>query len=417
MKKIEFNDGPAVLRITDTTQQVLSEQDIDTDRPGSILRDFETLLDFIGERGVKTTSKDYLLPQRGLEKLNSEMTRPVAHRLKRPQQRSFPLLNGLYLLLRTTGIGIGIGAPPSGTLALDPELLMMWRHLNPTEQYFALLEHWLIHASTDTIGERDRWSDNCRNSLTGVFNRFARRPDIRIEDSNQRYGIVFGAMDALSIALMDSFGWVSTEFELPTDGQVQQLSRMELLPFGSAMTDILTKTTLSMYPGMPDDETHGQGVLQPQFRPYFPEWKRNLEMPEPEIRSGRYTWRVSVGTPWRRIVIPGELSLDSLADAILQAFDFDNDHLYHFEYRDRRGQTVQIVCPQIRDANAWTDEVAIQDLPLAEGASMTVHFDYGDDWKFTVKLETVAEDDPGLKEAKVIQSSGKAPAQYGWDDE
>ena len=116
-------------------------------------------------------------------------------------------------------------------------------------------------------------------------------------------------------------------------------------------------------------------------------------------------------------MIPGELSLDSLADAILQAFDFDNDHLYHFEYRDRRGQTVQIVCPQIRDANAWTDEVAIQDLPLAEGASMTFHFDYGDDWKFTVKLESVTEDDPTLKEAKVIQRSGKSPAQYNWDDE
>ncbi|HQZ68460.1 MAG TPA: hypothetical protein PLY87_25400, partial [Planctomycetaceae bacterium] len=116
MKNIEANDGPAGLRLTETTQQVFRKQAIDTGRPGSILQDFETLLDFIGERGVKTTSKDYLLPQRGLEKLNSEMTQPVAHRLKRPQQRSFPLLNGLFLLLRTTGIGIGIGAPPSGTL-------------------------------------------------------------------------------------------------------------------------------------------------------------------------------------------------------------------------------------------------------------------------------------------------------------
>ena len=417
MKNIEANDGPAGLRLTETTQQVFRKQAIDTGRPGSILQDFETLLDFIGERGVKTTSKDYLLPQRGLEKLNSEMTQPVAHRLKRPQQRSFPLLNGLFLLLRTTGIGIGIGAPPSGTLALDPELLLMWRQLNPTEQYFTLLEHWLIHASTETIGERDRWSDNCRNSLISVFNRFARRPVLRLDDSDSRYGIFYGSMYAITISLMDAFGWVSTEYEPPTDGQNQQLSRVELLPLGSAMMDVFTKNIAYGHAKLSEVAARTPGILQPMFKPYFPEWKQNLELPEPEVRSGKYTWRVSLGKPWRRIAIPGELSLESLADAILQAFDFENDHLYHFEYRDRRGQTVQIVCPEIRDANAWTDEVAVQDLPLAEQAAMTFFFDYGDNWNFTVKLESVTEDDPTLNEAKVIQSSGKAPAQYNWDDE
>jgi len=153
MKKAKTNDHPTELPISDALQQILRTQPIDTNRPGSVLRDFETLLDFIGERGVKTTSKDYLLPQSGLEKLNAEMTRPVAHQLKRPQQRSFPLLNALFLLLRTTGIGVGIGAAPPGKLALDPEMLMKWRQLNSTEQYFTLLENWLCRASTETIGE------------------------------------------------------------------------------------------------------------------------------------------------------------------------------------------------------------------------------------------------------------------------
>lgn len=82
MKKTMIIGSPAELPISDSLQQILREQTIDTDRPGSVLRDFETLLDFIGERGVKTTSKDYLLPQSGLEKLNAEMTQPVAHQLK-----------------------------------------------------------------------------------------------------------------------------------------------------------------------------------------------------------------------------------------------------------------------------------------------------------------------------------------------
>ena len=106
----------------------------------------------------------------------------------------------------------------------------------------------------------------------------------------------------------------------------------------------------------------------------------------------------------------------SLAAAILNAFDFDNDHLYHFEYRDQRGQKIEIVCPQINDASQWADEVAIQDLPLAEGSTMIFVFDYGDNWQFTLKLESVTEVDSKLKGPKVIQRSGKSPVQYGGDE-
>ena len=51
MNHIEANDSPAGLRLTDTTLQIFRDQAIDTDRPGSILQDFETLLDFIGGAG------------------------------------------------------------------------------------------------------------------------------------------------------------------------------------------------------------------------------------------------------------------------------------------------------------------------------------------------------------------------------
>lgn len=295
-------------------------------------------------------------------------------------------------------------------------MLMRWRQLNPTEQYFTLLENWLCRASTETIGEGDRWSDSCRNSLTGVCRQLERKPVLRAEDSNRRYGVVYGMMDSLTIALMDSFGWVSTEYEPPANGHTHQLSRVEMLPFGQAMIDVLSKSVVFSFMTAAECKSLKLGVLQPAFTPYFPEWHQNLELPELEIRVGKYTWRVSVGNPWRRIEIPGELSLESLAAAILDAFDFDNDHLYHFEYRDQRGHKIEIVCPQINDASQWADEVAIQDLPLAEGANMTFVFDYGDNWQFTLKLESITEVDPKLKQAKVIQRSGTAPAQYEVDE-
>lgn len=417
MKNTKVKDSSAEVPISAALQKILQKQIIDTNRPGSVLLDFETLLDFIGERGVKTTSKDYLLPQSGLVKLNAAMSRPVEHLLKRPQQRSFPLLNGLFLLLRTTGIGIGVGVPPSGKLALDPEMLMTWRQLNPTEQYFTLLENWLVLASTDTIGEGDRWSNCCRSSLREICRQLEQHPILQLKDPSHRNGIVSGTMDFITIALLDAFGWVSTEYEPPGEGQTQQLSRVELLPFGEAMRVLWTKRNSGNALQFSKRAARKPGILQPMFKPFFPAWQRILELPEPEIRTGKYTWRVSLGKPWRRIEIPGELSLEWLADAILDAFDFDNDHLYHFAFRDRRSQAVEIVCPRINDAESWADEVAIQDLPLAEGATMTFVFDYGNTWKFTLKLESITEVDPTLKEPKIIQSSGKAPAQYDEDED
>ena len=43
----------ALLRTADTCRRILSEQTITADGPGTILRDVETLIEFIGERGLK----------------------------------------------------------------------------------------------------------------------------------------------------------------------------------------------------------------------------------------------------------------------------------------------------------------------------------------------------------------------------
>ncbi len=36
-----------------------------------------------------------------------------------------------------------------------------------------------------------------------------------------------------------------------------------------------------------------------------------------------------------KIAVPADLSLDELAYGILDAFDFDNDHLYGFIYKNQ----------------------------------------------------------------------------------
>jgi hypothetical protein len=90
---------------------------------------------------------------------------------------------------------------------------------------------------------------------------------------------------------------------------------------------------------------------------------------------------------------------------------FDNDHLYEFVYRDQLGRTVRAT-HEVCDSPVHTYEVEIGTLPLKVGESMTFHYDFGDDWRFNVKLERI--DPPGSikKLPRVLESHGKAPEQY-----
>jgi hypothetical protein len=132
----------------------LDSQRIDEHGPGSVLIDFEVLLGFV-EEGVRSTGKYRLLPMARLFELDQRMTKPLCPRLRRPQQKSFPHINGLYLLLRATQLGVPEGhGKTSGRLTLDAAVHKQWLELNPTERYFNLLEAWLRRGDWEAIGLR-----------------------------------------------------------------------------------------------------------------------------------------------------------------------------------------------------------------------------------------------------------------------
>ena len=159
------------------------------------------------------------------------------------------------------------------------------------------------------------------------------------------------------------------------------------------------------------------GALQPLLQPYFPDWRQSLAPPEPELREGVCTLRVSLGKVWRRIIAPSNLTLDDLVLTILHAFDFDCEHLYCFELRDPQGREHRIACPYESEAEAFTDEVQLGELPLPEGGTMTLVYDYGDEWHFTVTLESIGPSNPKLRRPRVIAKRGQPPPQYVYDDE
>ncbi len=185
----------------------LSIQQIDNSGPGTILADFEALLDFVSG-GVRSTGKYHLLPMDRLRELDERMARPLRPNLERPQQKSFPHINGLYLLLRATRMGVSAGqGKTSGRLLIDPLMLEQWRGLNPTEQYFNLLEAWMRHATWSMVGLRSSgWGSQVAMNARDLFAAIPQEGRKLQELKERRGGFLYSMERACSLALFELFG-------------------------------------------------------------------------------------------------------------------------------------------------------------------------------------------------------------------
>lgn len=402
--------------------EVLRRQVIDLNGPGTVLRDFESLLEFIGVEGLRSTGKYHLLPLDRLQELDERMSHPFRPQRERPQQRSFPHLNGLYLLLRATRLGVAKGmGKKTGRLVLDSAMVERWHALNWTEKYFNLLDAWLLLGSAGILGEPGSQSFNAIFwKAQEIWLMVPKKGwDLRKTSVRSKYSYWLSRpVTACMFALFELFGLLEIERGEPPEGEIWPIRIVRRTEFGA----VLMERVFAWHHEQPlssfDEESPPDlGVLQPLLQEYFPEWRHNLQFPEPEFRDGVYYFKVSLGGPWRRIAIPADGDLEELARSILRAFKFDGDHLYDFRFCERDGREVHIAHPYIDDAWLHTDEYSIGYLPLEEGESMAFLYDYGTNWNFGIKLEKIESPNRRMKKARIVESHGEAPREYGYDED
>ena len=395
---------------------LLQQQKITATEPGTILQDFQTLLDFVGEKGIPVSGKQNLLPMKSLAELNQHLSEPIQIALKRPQQKSYPPINGLYLLLRASGLGQIENRGKKPFLLLNSELLSSWQGFNPTERYCTLLESWLIHANEELLGERRSSLDEGWRSMNYWTMMAQKGCKFRNYAEQQTLNYLPGLHN---LALMKLFGLLQVESGQPQAGKGWRIKMVKKLPFGEALMQTVVRAFFGEETIWESEENAviSFGVLRPTLQTYFPEWQNILSLPEPEIGTGVYTFKVSLGKIWRRIAISSQMTLETLSSLILQSVNFDCDHLDMFRYKNPLGRTIEITHPYA-DGYPSTDEVSIGELSLKEGATMTYIFDFGDWWEFDLKLEKIEPDEKRTDYGAIIESKGLAPEQYpSWEDE
>jgi hypothetical protein len=420
--------GVRMQNVNLTTEQeaILRAQHFDSMHPGSLLHDFALVLDYVGEKGVKAGGKYNLLPISAIHPLDAQLARPLRLSTKRPQLRSHPYLQGLHLLLRASELGRVEGKGDKARLVIDPEVLQSWNQLNPTEQYFSLLNAWLVEASPEMVGMPGRHGETVLEGwwygLTCAITLRERKTDRpRLGWQQTRYHDVYHA------ALADLFALVSTDSPLRAERDAAPV-KAYVTPFGEALATLLNEDADGFDEDEIDDEMQereGAGEseeespatwLQSRLQPYFPAWHNTLAQASmPAVEEGVYVFKVSLGKTWRRMAMRHDHTLHDLLLMILESIDFDEDHLYMFTYRDTLGRTVEATHPYYEDGLP-ADTLELGQLPIEPGDSLSLLYDFGDSWRFKVQFERI--DPPGSvrKLPRVLESHGKAPEQHPESD-
>ena len=141
------------------TQTILQNLVIDSSSPARFYHDFGILIE-ICRKDKQALTPAHQLPLRLITEINQHLKNPIQLNLKRPAQKSYPHIQGLFLLLRTSGLSYVDSSGKKPVLVIDEATYKQWISLNPTEQYGSLLEAWFLRGFADIIGEFSRpiWS-------------------------------------------------------------------------------------------------------------------------------------------------------------------------------------------------------------------------------------------------------------------
>ena len=138
----------------------------------------------------------------------------------------------------------------------------------------------------------------------------------------------------------------------------------------------------------------------------------------------------------RTLQVLGSHSLEDLHDAIFDAFERIDDHLYEFRLAEHPDdvEAVVYVMPEEADGHpgqtiGGTTECTIGELGLAPEDIFFYWFDFGDDWWHRITVGAIAEEAPPGDYPCEIDRVGASPPQYpnpeggdewdgeGWPDE
>ncbi len=121
---------------------------------------------------------------------------------------------------------------------------------------------------------------------------------------------------------------------------------------------------------------------------------------------------------WRRVMVPGEMTLAQLHHVIQTAMGWTDSHLHEFEVGDAR---YGVPDPDWGSGDV-KDEARAKLFRMAkEGEQVRYTYDFGDGWEHQVTVEKVLAADPGIRYPSCTGGRGACPPEdvggaWGYQD-
>lgn len=119
-------------------------------------------------------------------------------------------------------------------------------------------------------------------------------------------------------------------------------------------------------------------------------------------------------TVYRVIEIAGNETLDKLCECILEAYDFTDDHLYEFCMDNKMYSRDSYQCDPM-DGGPST-KIILDKMGLSKGQNFSLHYDFGDDWMFTIYVQKI-EELHKYKKPEVIKEKGYIEQYPEYEDD
>lgn len=128
------------------------------------------------------------------------------------------------------------------------------------------------------------------------------------------------------------------------------------------------------------------------------------------------------GMPYRTLAIREGSTLYSLAEAIVDSFDFDFDHAFGFYDNIKRWTESREGYELFTDIGEEREFKSVKKTKVKKvfdkiKKKMLFLFDYGDEWHFIVEFKGIESPKEDAKYPLVVESVGEASPQYGEMDE
>lgn len=119
---------------------------------------------------------------------------------------------------------------------------------------------------------------------------------------------------------------------------------------------------------------------------------------------------------YRHIQISCDSLLSDLHTAIIDAFEFDDDHAHAFFMDNKKWSRRESYYSEGMESNRQsTSRNRLCEAGIYKGKAFKYLFDFGDEWLFQCKVLRMIQGETPYP--MVVRSKGKAPSQYGWDDD